>query len=139
MRLYATAAAMALVAGIGVLSVAGSSNAKPAVATVTTIDRTCDFIETTTQAGVKTARGLSDSCDSTGEWEKRREAVREKHAKKISGQEVVHLAYTAPQDGSYRTADLHFTGSDDEFYTLQAGSEVNILVSNSDPSKVRKD
>jgi hypothetical protein len=139
-RFYGMVAGMLLILGVtGFAAIDRTTNWKAAKATVSTIDRTCDFIETTTQAGVKTARGLSDSCDSTGEWEKRRDAVREKHAKKISGQEVVHLAYTAPQDGSYRTADLHFTGGDDEFYTLQAGSEVNILVSNSDPSKIRKD
>jgi hypothetical protein len=57
---------------------------------------------------------------------------------RFRGHAVVHLSYSAPQDGSYRTADLHFTGRDDEFYDLQASSEINILVSNSDPSKIKK-
>jgi hypothetical protein len=35
-------------------------------------------------------------------------------------------------------ADLHFTGRDDEFYELQAGSQFDILVNNEDPSKIRK-
>jgi hypothetical protein len=139
-RFYGVVAAMLFVLGVtGFAAINRTTNWKPAKATVSTIDRSCDFIETTTEGGHKTARGLSDNCDSTGEWEKRRDAVREKHAKKVSGTAVVHLAYTAPQDGSYRTADLRFTGRDDEFYALQAGSEINILVSNSDPSKIQKD
>jgi hypothetical protein len=88
--------------------------------------------------GVKPAGGVTDSCDSTGEWDKVREAVRDKRRKKIAGSETVHLTYTAPQDGSYRTAELKFSGGDDEFYQLQAGDEVHILVSNSDPSKITK-
>jgi hypothetical protein len=138
-RLYGMAAAMVMVLGLSAYSAATRAmNYKPAKASVSYIDRTCDFVETTEKEGVKTARGLTDSCDSTGEWDKVRDAVREKRKKKISGTETVHLAYTAPQDGSSRTAELKFTGSDDEFYELQAGSEVNILVSNSDPSKITK-
>jgi hypothetical protein len=138
-RFYGVVAAMLLILGVaGFAVIDRTSNWKPATATVSTIDRSCDFVETRTEAGVKTARGLSDNCDSTGEWDKRRSDVRAHHAKKISGQAVVHLTYTAPQDGSYRTADLRFTGRDDEFYSLQAGSEINILVSNSDPSRIRR-
>ena len=138
-RFYGIVVAMLLVLGVaGFSAIDRTANWKLAKATVSTIDRSCDFVETTTEAGVKTARGLSDNCDSTGEWDKRRDAVRSQRAKKVSGEAIVHLTYTAPQDGSYRTADLRFTGGDDEFYTLQAGSEINILVSNSDPSKIRK-
>ena len=86
---------------------------------------------------VMEARGLTDSCSATDEWEKQRDEIR-KTNKRFSGDAVVHVTYTAPQDGSYRTADLHFTGRDDEFYDLQSGSEINILVSNSDPSKIKK-
>jgi len=138
-RFYGAVAAMLVILGVAGFSAIGrTANWMPAKATVSTIDRSCDFIETTSEAGVKTARDLSDNCDSTGEWDKRRDAVHGKHAKKVSGQAVVHLSYTAPQDGSYRSADLRFTGGDDEFYTLQAGSEIDILVSNSDLSKIRK-
>jgi hypothetical protein len=138
-RLYGMAATMLLVMGLSAYSVANRAmNYKPAKATVSYIDRTCDFLETTERAGVKTARALSDSCNSTGEWDKVREAVRDKRRKKIAGSETVHLTYTAPQDGSYRTAELKFTGRDDEFYQLQAGDEVRIMVSNSDPSKIVK-
>jgi hypothetical protein len=138
-RLYGIAAAMVLVLGLTAFSAANRAmNYKPAKASVSYIDRTCDFVETSEKAGVKTARSLTDSCDSTGEWDKVRDAVREKRRKKIAGSETVHVSYTAPQDGSSRTAELQFTGSDDEFYELQAGSEVNILVSNSDPAKITK-
>jgi len=131
---------MVFVAGVGVYSVADRGmNYQAATASVSSIDRTCNFIETRTEAsGRKTATGLTDSCDSTNEWDETREAVREGRRKKISGNATVHLTYVAPQDGSARTAQLEFTGSDDEFYELSAGSQVQVLVSNSDPSKIRK-
>jgi hypothetical protein len=140
-RLYGMAAGMVLFLGLaGFSAMDRTTNYKPAKATVSTIDRTCDFVETTRDPDtnkVMEARGLTDSCSATDEWEKHRDDVR-KTNKRFSGDAVVHLIYTAPQDGSSRTADLHFTGGDDEFYDLQAGSEINILVSNSDPSKIRK-
>lgn len=140
-RLYGMVAGILLVLGIaGYSAIDRTTNWKPAKATVTTIDRTCNFVETTTDTEtnkVMSARGLSDSCSATDEWDKQRDTIR-KTGKRFSGEATVHLSYTAPQDGSYRTADLHFTGQDDEFYDLQAGSEVNILVSNSDPSKIKK-
>ena len=136
--LYGSVAAIVLVMLVGATSGMERANYKPAKATVSTIDRTCNFIETTTSPdGHKTARGLTDSCSSTDEWDKNRDDIREK-GKRFSGDATVHLSYTAPQDGSYRTADLHFTGRDDEFYDLQAGSEIDILVSDKDPSKIRK-
>ena len=91
----------------------------------------------TRRVGIADVRGLSDSCSTTDEWDQQRDTIR-KTGKRFSGEATVHLSYTAPQDGGYRTADLHFTGQDDEFYDLQAGSEINILVSDSDPSKIRK-
>src|SRR2546423_834374 len=124
-RLYGMAGAMLLILGMaGYSAMDRTTNYKPTKASVSTIDRTCDFIETTSSAGTKTSRDVTDSCDSTGEWDKVRDAVREKRRKKISGTETVHLTYIAPQDGSYRTAELHFSGGDDEFYELQAGDEV---------------
>jgi hypothetical protein len=140
-RLYGMAAAMLLFLGIAGFSVMDrTTNYKPAKATVSTIDRTCNYVETTRDPNtnkVMEARGLTDSCSATDEWEKQRDEIR-KTNKRFSGDAVVHVSYTAPQDGSYRTADLHFTGRDDEFYDLQSGSEIKILVSNSDPSKIKK-
>ena len=139
-RLYGMAAAMLFVLGVaGYSAMDRTTNYKPAKATVSTIDRTCNFVESTRDPEtnkVMEAHGLTDSCSATNEWENQRDTIR-KTNKRFSGDAVVHVTYTAPQDGSYRTADLRFTGSDDEFYDLQAGSEINILVSNSDPSKIK--
>lgn len=138
-RIYGMAGAILIFMGLAAYSAADRAmNYKPAKGTVSTIDRTCDFVETTTSGdGHRSSRDTTDTCNSTDEWDKVRDAIREKRRKKISGNETVHISYTAPQDQSYRTAELHFTGNDDEFYELQAGSEVNILVSNSDPNKIR--
>ena len=46
--------------------------------------------------------------------------------------------YTAPQDGSFQSAELKFDSKDDEFYDLKAGDEINILVRNDDPTKITK-
>lgn len=136
--MYGAAAAMVFVAGVGVYSVIDrGANYAPVKATITTIDRTCNFVETTYDGATNkatSARGYSDSCNSTDEWA----TVREKRNKKVSGKAVVHVSYTAPQDGSYRTSQLRFDGGDDEFYELKAGDEIEVLVSNADPSKVRK-
>ena len=112
-----------------------SPSADRVKATVTTIDRSCDFVETTF-AGKKavSARGYTDSCNSTDEWAK----LREKRNKKVSGRATVHLSYVAPQDGSARTGELKLTGRDDEFYEIKAGDEIEILVSKSDPTRIRQ-
>jgi hypothetical protein len=140
-RLYGMAAAILLILGIAAFSISDRAmNYKPAKATVTMIDRTCDYVETTRDPStnkVESARGLTDSCSATDEWEKQRDEIR-KTNKRFAGDAIVHVSYTAPQDGSFQTADLHFTGRDDEFYDLQAGSEIKILVSNSDRSKIKK-
>lgn len=115
--------------------VAGCSpTADKVKATVTTIDRTCDFVETSFE-GKKaiSSRGYTDSCNSTGEWAK----VREKRSKKISGKATVHVSYLAPVDGSAQTGEFKLTGGDDAFYELKAGDEVEILVSKSDPARFR--
>jgi hypothetical protein len=134
-------AAMLFVLGIaGYSAIDRTTNWKPAKATVSTIDRTCNYVETTRDPmtnKVESATGRTDSCSLTDEWEKQRDEIRNTN-KRFSGDAVVHVSYTAPQDGSYRTADLHFTGRDDEFYDLQAGSEIAVLVNNTDPSKIKK-
>lgn len=134
--MYGATGAMVFVAGVGACSAINrGANYEAAKASIVMIDRKCNFIETTTAPdGKKTARGVTDSCNSTDEWA----TVREKRNKKVSGKAVVHLSYTAPQDGSSRTSKLEFTGRDDEFYELKAGDEIDVLVSNADPSKVVK-
>ncbi|MEO7634148.1 MAG: hypothetical protein ABIS38_00700 [Sphingomicrobium sp.] len=128
----------ALLAGCGVPGL-------PAKATVTLIDRTCAITETIDREvddprnpGVKVkARELNSKtgeCKSVEEWEE----VRAKRTKKVDGTAVVHLDYQAPQDGATHSATLTFTGRDDEFYALNAGDTIDILVAKSDPARIRK-
>lgn len=136
---YSAYGAMAAVGFIAIVSAVTSAdrgmNYKPAKGSVYLIDRTCNFIETTTTAdGRKTARGVKDSCISSDEWK----TVREKRDKVVSGKAVVSVSYTAPQDGVSHTAELRFDGRDDAFYDLKAGDEIDILVSNDDPAKIIK-
>ena len=124
-------AVMIIVAGAS----ACSPNADKVSATVMTIDRTCDFVETTYE-GKKAVeqRGYTDSCSSTDEFAK----VREKRNKMVSGRATVHVGYTAPKDGSYQTGEFKMTGRDDDFYSLKAGDTIQILVSKTDPTKIRR-
>jgi hypothetical protein len=128
---------MVVVAGIGAWSaIDRSANYKPTTATVSYIDRTCDIVETTYDPDFKKKESHTyrDSCNSIDEWDK----VRSKRNKVVSGKAVVHLDYTAPATGQPFSGELKFDGHDDEFYALKAGDEVHILVSNSDPAKIRK-
>jgi len=128
---------MVVVAAVGAYSaIDRSANFKPAKATISYIDRNCDIIETTYDGDYnrKSTRKYRDSCNSIDEWDK----VKTKRNKVVSGKAVVHLDYTAPQNGQAETAELVFDGRDDEFYTMKAGDEVNILVSNTEPRKIRK-
>jgi hypothetical protein len=129
----------------GALLAGCSAGGLPAKARVTTIDRKCEIIETITRevddprtSGHKLkAQEMNSStgeCDSVEEWAE----VRAKHTKKVAGTADVHVAYQAPQDGSYHNATLFFTGRDDEFYDLRAGDSVDILVAKDDPGKIRK-
>jgi len=117
----------------------------PAQATVTTIDRECEIIESIRHevddprgTGVKLdaqeMKSTKGECKSVEEWAE----VRSKRTKKVQGTAAVHVDYQAPQDGSYHSATLNFTGRDDEFYELNAGDTVAILVSKEDPTKIRK-
>lgn len=133
--MYGMAAAAVFVTSVGACWVMDrSSNYQPAKASVFLIDRTCNFIESGYENGRKVSRGVTDSCNSTNEWA----SVRKKRNKVVSGKAVVHLSYTAPQNGSAQTGELKFDGRDDEFYELKAGDEVRILVRNDDPTKFVK-
>ena len=48
------------------------------------------------------------------------------------------VSYTAPQDGSYQTSQIEFTGREEEFYKLKAGDQIDILVSNEDKTNIIK-
>ena len=117
----------------------------PAKATVTTIDRKCAIIETIKRevadprgTGVKLQAQEMNSktgeCKSVEEWAE----VRSKRTKDVDGTAAVHVDYQAPQDGSFHSATLTFTGRDDEFYALNAGDSIDILVAKNDPTKIRK-
>ena len=137
LRLQGTVAAFVLVAGCGTWSAMNRQvNYKPAKASVFLIERKCQIIETTKggDGRTKSSRIYTDECKSIEAWEE----AREKRDKGIAASAVVKVSYTAPQDGSYQTSELKFTSRDDEFYDLKAGDEVDILVSNSDPTKITK-
>lgn len=131
-------AVSALLAGCGVPGL-------PAKATVTMIDRKCEIIETIKRA-VDDPRGkrvrlqaqemhsTTGECKSVAEWDD----VRAKRTRDVAGTATVHVDYQAPQDGSARSATLTLTGRDDEFYALNAGDTIDILVARNDPARIRK-
>jgi hypothetical protein len=81
---------------------------------------------------------VTDSCTSTDEFADLAKASPAERKKKIDGKAIVKVSYTAPQDGSYQTSQLEFTGRDEEFYKLKAGDQIDILVSNEDKTKIVK-
>jgi hypothetical protein len=116
----------------------------PATATVTTIDRLCTIVETTThdiddpRANGRTVpaseqRTYKDDCKLVSEWDK----VRTKRTKTVDGEAKVHVNYTR-KDGKSGSATLTFDGRDDEFYDLKAGDSFDVLVDEQDPTRVRK-
>jgi hypothetical protein len=113
-----------------------SMNWKPAKASISYIDRSCGINETVYSGDneVESTSSYRGACNSVDEWDK----VRWKRSKVVDGVAVVHLTYTAPQNGQTETAELRFDGRDDDFYRLRAGDELDILVNNSDPTKIRK-
>jgi hypothetical protein len=129
------AAAVVLIAGVtAYTAIDKGMNYQVASASVVTIDRICDLTETSEEDGQTVKRNVSDTCSSVDEWD----SVKEKRNKVVSGRAVVHLSYVAPQDGSQQVAELDYTGRDGEFYELKAGDEIEILVSDDDPSKIRR-
>ena len=135
-RLYGMAAVFLFVLGAAAFSALNRvASYKPDKASVFLIERKCDIIETaTTFDGKKSSLTYNGDCKSVDDWEK----AKEKHDKTISAKAVVKVSYTAPQDGSSQTSQLTFTSRDDEFYDLKAGDEIDVLVSNSDPTKITR-
>jgi hypothetical protein len=136
MSYYMYGVGAVVVVGIAV-SISGSAGDwQPVKATITTIDRKCQIIETTYDSDYKRKESSTHTgdCNSVEEWEK----VKTKHDKRIVGDAVVHVSYTAPQDGQEEMANLSYDPRDAEFFDLKAGDEIKILVSKSDPTKVRK-
>jgi hypothetical protein len=113
-----------------------SPNAQHTKATVSYIDRNCKIVRTTYDGDYKRTgtETLTEQCSQAEDWEK----VRSKRNKVADGKAVVHVTYTAPQNGQFQSGELTFDGRDDEFYRLKAGDEIEILVSNADPTKIAK-
>jgi len=133
---YGALAAVVLVLVIGTTAIADrTTNYSAAKATVFRIDRECGF--TRKYEGGKQEQ-VREDCSSTDEF-KAIAGHAEARQQDVDGKAVVKVSYTAPQDGSYRTSELRFDGRDDRFYTLKAGDELGILVSNDDPAKIRPD
>lgn len=111
-------------------------NAKQAKATVMYIDRDCKIISTQYDENFKPTdrETRTDSCNSIAEWDK----VRVKRNKVVDGTAVVHVSYMVPQTGQPGAGELKFDGRDDEFYDLKAGDDIDILVSDADPTRIQK-
>ena len=121
-------------------AISGCGPAWPkAKATVTSIDRKCDIVETKREEvddpratghklNAENKRTYSGACSDVDEWEE----VREKRSKKVSGEATVYVMYTR-EDGKTGTGQLHFTGRDDEFYRLHVDDSVDVLVDPGNP------
>ena len=134
--IYGVAAAMVLVATVGTVSAIERSHWQPAKASVSYIDRSCKIVQTAYDENwnAKSSRTFTDACSSVDEWEK----VRAKRTKLVEGKAVVHLDFVVHETGQSGTAELKYTGRDDEFYEMKAGDEVEILVNKDDPTRVKK-
>ena len=134
--LYGAAGAIGLVAVVGGFAVADRGmNYKPAKASVFMIDRQCRFDRVWTDGK---RESVTDSCSSTDEFKELAAQGPAQRKKAVDGTATVKVSYNAPQDGSYQTSQLKFTGRDEEFYKLKAGDEIDVLVSNKDHGKIIK-
>ena len=136
MSYYLYGVGAVVVLGVAVTIAGGGSNWQPVKATITTIDRKCQIIETKYDANYtrKESSTHTDDCNSVDEWER----VKTKHDKTIVGHAVVHVSYVAPQNGQYENGNLDFTPSENEFFDLKAGDEIKILVYKTDPARIHK-
>ena len=108
-------------------------NYEPAKATVFLVDRECRFTREY-EGGKKET--VTESCNSTDEFKSIASAPEGKRKMDVDGKAVVKVTYNAPQDGSYQTSQLRYDGRDDEFYTVKAGDQIDVLVSNDDPASI---
>ena len=128
--------AMGFVAIVGAYSAINRGmNYEQAKGNVFLIDRKCKFDRVWTDGKREV---VTDSCNSTDEFADLAKSGPAQRKKKIDGKAVVKVSYTAPQDGSYQTSQIEFTGRDEEFYKLKAGDQIDILVSNEDKTKIIK-
>lgn len=114
-----------------------SANYVETEAEIFRIDRNCTFIVEESSAKGKVKTSKDDDCSSTDEFSKIRKADKASRGKDVKGDAVVKVSYTSPIDQSYQTGELKFDGRDEQFYTLNAHQKVRILVSKTDPSKIK--
>ena len=100
-------------------------NTLPAVATVEKISRTCLLKDSRTGA---TKYGGCGGREFLNE-----QAYRNGKREDLEGKAAVSITYTAPQDGSFQTGRLDYTGHDDQFYQLKAGDRISIRVERKNP------
>src|SRR5262245_16976459 len=92
-RLYGMVAAFVFILGaFAFTQIDKVANYRPAKGTIAYIDRTCEFTETSRSAGTSSSREVTDKCDSTGEWQKVRDEVRNRHGKKVMGNATLHVS-----------------------------------------------
>ena len=119
----------------GYTAIDRSMNYTPAKGSVFVIDRQCKFDREYSDGKREV---VTESCNSTDEFKALAAQPAAKRKKAVDGKAEVKITYSSPKDGSYQTASLKFDGRDEEFYQLKAGDEIDILVSNDDPSKIIK-
>lgn len=130
-----------VIAGVAVVGIVNaydrSANYIETEAEIFRIDRTCTFvIEGRGSKGlVKSSK--DEDCSSTDEFSKIRKQDKASRGKDVKGDAVVKVSYTSPLDHSYQTGELKFDGHDEQFYTLNAHQKIRILVSKTDPSKIK--
>ncbi len=130
------------IAVVGIMIVGAVTSIDRATNYVTTdaeiyrIDRKCMFTVTEKGPNGTKASGEEDDCDSIPEWATRR-ASHATDKRNLVGTARVKVTYTSPIDQSYQSGVLEFTGRDELFYTLNAHDKLKILVSKSDPTKIK--
>lgn len=115
-------------------------NSVPATAFVTTIDRKCTIVESTSlkdpdgkdvPGSEKEVRTYEGECHEIDNWQD----VKAARAMNLKGRAKIHLSYTGP-DGRSRTGTIDVTGQDSEFYDLKAGDSVGIMVDPDAPDRM---
>lgn len=100
------------------------SHTTPIQATVSTIDRVCEWQDINT----KEVRRLPCTSDEVAGRFKQTD----KGPEHLVGEAQIHFVYTAPQDGLEKQGVLKVTGEDPRFYSVKSGDALPIRVSKDD-------
>ena len=108
--------------------------------TIRSIDRSCHYdTYYENKEGKRTNLGNETrSCSSTSEFQQIASDYKHR-GKDVEGKATVRVLYTLPESGGTYLSDLVLTGKDDAFYTLREHDKIRILVSKTDPTKIRRD